>query len=196
MPYPRSGSLLTKNLHTSLSTQIIVKVGSATVGAIQRLALRQNRDLHIHEECGTDGIVEIHPKGAAKIEIGITRVVFDGLRLPEAFSRSFINIQAQRIAFDIHIIDTSNTSDERDFLVHTCHSCWFRQYSPTFTVESFIISEEATLSCEYITSMRNGQSAVYGGLRDIPYEYDSIEKHTDYRGERGRLDSSGLDTRD
>ena len=196
MPHSRTGSLITSAIHSSLSTQIIVKVGNTTVGAIQRLNIRQNRDLHIHEEIGTDGIIEIHPKGAAKIELGITRIVFDSLRLPEAFARGFINIQAQRIPFDINIIDTSDTDDERDYIVHTCNSCWFRSYSPTFSADTYIISEEATLACEYITTTRNGQSAVFGGIRGISYEYDSVERHTDYRGQRGRLDSAGLNTRE
>ena len=195
MNYPKTGSLLNQKIHSSLSTQIVVKVGTATVGAIQRLNIRQNKDLHIHEEIGNDGIVEIHPKGATKIELTVSRVVFDGLRLPEAFARGFVNIQAQRIPFDINIIDTSDTDEARDYIVHTCNSCWFRSYSPTFTADTFIITEEATLACEYITTMRAGQSAVFGGLRGITYEYDTIERHTDYRGQRGRLDAAGLDTK-
>lgn len=95
------------SLSSGLSTQITIKVGATTVGAIQSLTVSQNRDVAMHEEIGTDGIVDSHPKNAAKVDLQVERIVFDQMRLTEAFSRGFINLQAQRISFDIQIIDTS-----------------------------------------------------------------------------------------
>jgi hypothetical protein len=188
MTYPQSGSLLQNRINSSLSTQISIKVGSTTVGAIQKLSITQNRELWRHEEIGTEGVVEIHPKGAAKIEIIVDRIVFDGMRLPEAFARGFVNLQSQRVPFDIHIIDKSEMKSSGDALVHVLNNCWFRQYNPQFRSDSFIISESAQIWCEYITTTQNGISAVYGGLRGISYEYDTIERATDSRGQIGRYE--------
>lgn len=195
MTYPTSGSLLTPKIHSGLSTQMVVKVGRTTVGAIQRLQVQQNREMNVWEEIGTDGIVEIHPKGAAKININVSRIVFDELRITEAFARGFINLQAQRIPFDIQLIDRSSSMNEMDAIVHTFHNCWFKSYSPAYQADNFLIAEEATLVCEYVTSSRQGQAVAVGGTRGIQYEYDSIERSTDVNGRRGRLDSAGLLTR-
>lgn len=186
--YPPSGSLLENRINSGLSTQITIKVNNTTVGAIQRLSLTQNRELHRWEEIGTDGIVEIHPKGAAKIDLAVDRIVFDGMRLPEAFARGFINLQAQRVPFDIHIIDSTEVKYTGDAIVHVCNNCWFRQYNPQFRSDSFIISETAQLWCEYITTTRNGISAVIGGYRGVGYEHDTIERATDTKGLRGRYE--------
>lgn len=190
--FPNSGSILSPKVHSGLSTQMTIKVGATTVGAIQSLAIQQNREMNIWEEIGTDGIIEIHPKGAAKINIQVQRVVFDGLRLPEAFARGFINIQAQRLPFNIEIIDKSDSLDIGDAVVSTCNGCWFKSYSPTFTAENFIIKEQADIVCEYITTMRSAISAVHGGKRGIAFDFDTIERNTDVKGIRGRFDSAGV----
>lgn len=192
MTYPSSGSIITPAIHSGLNTQITVKVGVTTVGAIQQLTINQNRDMHIWEEIGTSGVVEIAPKGAAKIDMSIQRVVFDQLRVTEAFSRGFINLQAQRIPFDIEIIDRSNASTFENILTHTCHNCWFKSYSVPLDANNFLIMENAGIVCEYITSVRGAQNAVLGGLRSIRYERDSIERNTDAFGIRGRFDSAGF----
>lgn len=195
MTYPTSGSLITDRINSGLSTQIVVKVGRTTVGAIQRLQIQQNREISMWEEIGTDGIVESHPKGAAKISVTVSRIVFDGLRMTEAFARGFVNLQAQRIPFDIQIMDRSSNIKDVDTIVHVLHNCWFKTYTPSYEANNFIISEEGSLTCDYITSSRNGQSIVTGGIRGITYEYDTVERSTDVNGQRGRLDSAGLLTR-
>ena len=190
--YPKSGSTLDSSISTGLSTQIAIKVGLNTVGAIKRLSITQNREIMVSEEIGTDGIVESHPVHAAKIELTVNRIVFDNLRLTEAFGRGYINIQAERIPFDIQVIDKSNSKLDNDALVHTFHNCWFKNYSPTYDTDNYIISESATLSCEKVTSSINGLSAVNGGKRGLFYEYDTVERSTDTRGIIGRLNSAGL----
>lgn len=189
--YPKSGSLLQSRINSNLSTQITIKVDRTTVGAIQQLQINQNREMWVQEEIGTDGIIEIHPKGATKIDINVTRIVFDQLRLPEAFARGFINIQSQRIPFDIQIMDRSSALTDQAIVVNTCHSCWFNSYSPTYAANDYIITETAGLKCEYMTTTVNGLSAANGGLRGIRFDFDSVERSTDVDGRRGRLDSSG-----
>jgi hypothetical protein len=190
--YPQTGSLLQNRINSGLSTQITIKVNNTTVGAVQRLSITQNRDLWRHEEIGTDGVVEIHPKGAAKIDLTVERIVFDGMRLPEAFARGFINLQAQRVPFDIHIIDNAEVRYTGDAIVHVFNNCWFRQYNPQFHADSFIVSESAQIWCEYVTTTRNGVSAVIGGLRGIGYEHDTMERASDTKGFRGRYEKSNF----
>jgi hypothetical protein len=207
MSYPNSNSTLNDNIRTGLSTQIVVKIRNTMVGAIQSLQISQNREFYRQEEIGTDGIVEIFPRGATKIEVTVDRIVFDGLRLPEAFARGFINIQSQRIPFDIDIMDLSEFKTtvnlpqddvaraillkNNNAVVHSLKGCWFRSYAPTFSAEKFIVSERATIICEKIITTRNGLSAVNGGLRGVAYEKDSIERATDSRGIIGRYAKTG-----
>ncbi len=195
MVYPSSGSILRPNVSSNLSTQITIKVDSTTVGAIQQLQVNQNREMNVWEEIGTDGIVEIHPKGAAKIDLNIQRAVFDQLHITEAFARGFVNIQAQRVPFDIQIIDRSASVDPKDSTIHTYNNCWFKTYGSTITANNYLIMENATLACEYITTTVNGLSAVHGGLRGIKYVYDSMERNTDVEGRRGRFSSAGISQR-
>lgn len=192
MTYPSSGSIISPSIQSSLSTQITIKVGVTTVGAIQQLTVNQNREMNIWEEIGTSGVVEIAPKGAAKIDLSVQRAVFDQLHITEAFARGFINLQAQRIPFNIEIIDKSNAISADIILTHTCHNCWFKSYSVPYDANNFIIMENAGIVCEYITSVRGSQSAVWGGLRGIRYDFDNIERNTDAFGIRGRFDSAGF----
>lgn len=202
MTYPTSGSLLDKGINSGLSTQITIKVGPTTVGAIQSATLSQNREIVVHEEIGTDGVVDSHPKNATKVELQVERIVFDQLRLTEAFARGFINLQAQRIPFDIQIIDRSaqfipednafSTAQTQNLLdqmnvVHTLHNCWFSSYSPTWAANNFIISERATIRAERISTHRDGKSAASGGLRGITYDHDDIERTTDITARVGRF---------
>jgi len=191
MAYPKTHSLLSTQVNAGLSTQIVVRVGGTAVGAIQTLTITQQREMNVFEEIGTEGVVEVCPKGAAKITLTVERLVFDGLRLPEAFARGFINIQAQRYPFDIQIIETSGGENDQIAVVTVIHGCWFKSYSPTITANAFLISERAELQAEKITTSQGGHSAVYGGLRGIAFEYDSIERNTDKNGRVGRFDAAG-----
>jgi len=188
MVYPKTGSILDETIRTGLSTQIFVSVNNVRIGGIQQLSISQNRNIDIIEEIGNEGNVDSVPKGSAKIDIVVERIVMDTLSLPESFSRSFKNIQAQRIPFIIEIMDTSTIFP----VVHTCEGCWFSAFNPKFLANNYVISENATIKCERITSSQNGLSAVNGGLQGILYEYDEIERDTDVNGIRGRYTLSSL----
>lgn len=187
MEYPYTGSLLSSTPQAGLSTQIRVKVRGTAVGAIQELRIDQNRDMVVWEEIGTDGVVEIHPKGAAKISFSISRLVFDQLRLPEAFLRGFLNLQAQRLPFDIEIVDTL-AGDDMLAAIHTLKGCWFRRYSTPYRSDNYLVSETADLVCERIISMQGTGNVANGGVRGLPVEYDTIERETDFHGRPGKFD--------
>jgi hypothetical protein len=177
--YPITGSTLRSNISTGLSTQILIKVDNETVGAVQSINITQNRGLERIREVGLDGILEIVPRQATEYEATIQRVVFDRLRLTEAFKRGFINIKSQLLPFDIQIIDRTN-GDEEGAVVHTLENCWFTRYSPRYQADNFIIQEEAQIWIEDIrTTLGNSQStAVIGGARGVQPQTDTYGRET------------------
>jgi hypothetical protein len=199
--YPTTGSTLNSSISTGLSTQIIVKVGTETVGAIQRLQISQRRGLERVKELGLDGVLEIVPNKPTEYEARITRIVFDRLRLPEAFARGFINIKSQLVEFDILVIDRSN-GDGEGSVTHTLKGCWFADYSPSYQAENFIISEEATIWIEDMSSTlgTSDANAANGGARGVNYQKNQRERDTDAGkggsngggGFRGTLDVANL----
>jgi hypothetical protein len=92
--------------------------------------------------------LEIIPNKATEYTVRIDRIVFDKMRLPEAFTRGFINIKSQMIPFDILIVDQN--SDPLNPVTHTLVNCWFTTYSPKYEASAFIISESADVWCEDI----------------------------------------------
>lgn len=188
--YPTTGSTLNSKIHTGLSTQIIVKVNTETVGAIQRLQVTQSRTLDRVKELGLDGVLEIVPRQSTDYEATIQRIVFDRLRLPEAFARGFINIKSQLLPFDILIIDRTN-GDNEGAIIHKLTNCWFNRYSPSYQADNFIITEDASIWIEDIsTTLGTSESnAAQGGSRGINYQVNERERQTD-RG-AGGTDSGG-----
>ena len=210
--YPQSGSLISSDsgaqtptlsggTHTGLSTQVIIMVQNFPVGAIQNLTINQNRSLKRLNEIGTDGVVEIVPTTPTAVNISIQRIAFDGMSLPEAFSRVFSNIQAQRIPFNIDIYQTQGENEAFGSspaglpLVRRIHNCWFSRLSIPYAANNYIISESAEIMAEYIT---NFLPAFSKSLRQ-PWangaNADTIEKEIDTTGRRASLDSISLETR-
>jgi len=192
--YPVSGSTLGSNISTGLSTQIIVRVGTITVGAIQNLAISQTRSLYRSREIGLDGILEIVPNNATEYTANITRIVFDRLRLLEAFGRGFINIKSQLIPFTIDIIDRSGGNEESGAVVHRLVNCWFATYNPRYEASNFIISEEATIQFEDISTTLSGSAepAAQGGERGLVFSTNARERAADAGDFRGTMDVSNL----
>ncbi len=190
---------------TGLSTQIIIKVSGAPVGALQRLTVNQARPLERIKEIGTDGVIEIVPNGPTTFELTASRIVFDQLRMPEAFSRGFRFINSQRLPFDIEVLDLSgiqtpgadiNASPE-GIVVMTYKNCWFTSYSTPYTADNYVITEEANLWCETaFLSMPTGEFDIpnSGGLRGLEAQTDTanIERAINQGARRGSLDVTGL----
>src|SRR5579859_6000339 len=100
MSYPQTGTTLSSNISSGLSTQIAINVeqpdGSLVdVGAVKSLTENQSRGLGRITEIGTDGVIEIVPNRATEYTLDLERTVFDALSLAEAFGQAFRNIQAQ-----------------------------------------------------------------------------------------------------
>jgi hypothetical protein len=191
--YPKTGSTLGSNISAGLSTQIVVKVGSDTVGALQALEVRQNRPLARLVELGLDGTLEIVPQQRTEVILTVRRIVFDRLRIAEAFERGYLNVKSQRLPFNIEVIDQSGGEGEQA-VTHTYENCWFQDISTPYNADNYIITESATLWAEDVRSNPGGTKAPVadGGIRDMKPVKDAIERDADSGGRRGTLDVPGL----
>lgn len=193
--YPQTGSTLQSNISTSLSTQIVVKVGNDTVGALQALEVRQNRPLTRLVELGLDGTLEVVPTQRTEVTLTVRRIVFDRLRVAEAFERGYLNIKSQRLPFDILIIDQSG-GEGNQAITHTYKNCWFQDISTPYNADNYIITESATIWAEDVSSNPGStkEPAAEGGIRDMKPVKNDIERDADSGGRRGTLDAPGLVT--
>lgn len=196
MVYPNTGSTLTgangaNKTSTALSTNIIIKVGPNTVGAIQKLSIDEARDITMIDEVGTDGSIDSAPKSSTKISGSCERIRFDRMRVAEAFSRGYVHVHAQRIPFDIVVIDNWN-GDANNALFTTIKNVWIKGISYSYGASDFIITDNMSWVAETIyTTLANGNAA-QGGENGIPLAIDSIEQAADIGGRRGALDAPGL----
>lgn len=189
--YPVTGSTLTSKISTGLSTQIIIKSGTETVGAIQSLSVKQNRPLERVKEIGLDGTLEITPRALTEVTLDVQRVVFDQLSVSEAFARGFINIQSQRIPFEILVIDRT-AGDDSLSVVHRYTNCWFTSMNIDYKADNYIIMQNASIWAETVSTTRNGENAAQGGARGINYQKEDRERDTDKGKYRGTMDASGI----
>jgi hypothetical protein len=206
--YPATGTLFDgsaatgtagSKTRTGLSTQIIVYVNDQPVGAIQSFQETQTRQNKKIAEVGTDGWIEIVPQSPGTVTLTVQRIVFDGLSLPESFSRGYRNLHAQRIPFDIVVFDKFSGDGDNAKVVTTYHNCWFNNLSKSYTVNDYSITESANIDCEFVSSERAGNpvanSQGVGGGRQIPEEFrdtDPTEQAADIGNRRGVLDVAGL----
>jgi len=207
--FPNTGSTVNRGLDdptlegrtsTGLSTQIVIKINNVAVGALQRLTVSQNRPLARINEIGLDGNVEIVPNQSTTFELTADRIVFDQLRLPEAFSRSFRFINAQRVPFDIEIFDINGQTDPLDansggIVVMKFVNCWFTRYETPYNAENYLITETAGIWAETgQVSSPDNFAPENESLRTIEPQTDAaaIESAVNRGGRRGGVDAAGL----
>lgn len=196
MAYPQTGSTLlgpngANKTSTGISTNIVIKVGPNTVGAVQELSVTENRPVFMVDEVGTDGHIDSVPNKSTDISGNCSRIRFDRMRIAEAFSRGFVHVAAQRIPFDIVIIDNWN-GDQNSALITTIKNVWIEQVSYAYRVSDWVITDTMNWKAETIyTTLANGNSAT-GGERNLLLALDPIERSTDVGGRRGSLDAPGL----
>jgi hypothetical protein len=185
--------------NSGLSTQIVIKVDGNPVGAVQTLDVEQTRPLKTVVEIGTDGIVELVPNAATTFSIRVTRIVFDQLRLPEAFARGFRFIQSQRLPFEIEIYDTSNAASFNandttgGVVVMKFVGCWFASMSTPYAAGDYLITEQATIQCESAYVSTNNTPVLVRVPQDnIQFDDVELAANSGQGGRRGSLDVSGL----
>lgn len=205
MPYPLTKSKLTdggnNRTGTSLSTNIIIKVGNETIGAIQSIQITEERGIHMIDEVGTDGHIDSAPNRSTNISGTCTRVRFDRLRILEAFSRGFTHVHAQRYPFDIEIIDIQNAASDaaeplesEATIVTVLKNVWIGNLSYAYTANDFIIQDTMQFQAETIQSYLVGgtKNIATGGTRNMQTFKDAIELEADRGGRRGSMDAPGL----
>ena len=196
MAYPNTGSTLlgpngANKTSTGISTNIVIKVGPNTVGAVQELSITENRSISMVDEVGTDGHIDSVPNKSTDISGNCSRIRFDRMRIAEAFSRGFVHVAAQRVPFDIVIIDNWN-GDGNASLITTIKNVWIEQLSYAYRVSDWVITDQMSWKAETIyTTLANGNAAI-GGERHMTLAVDPIEQSTDVGGRRGSLDAPGL----
>jgi hypothetical protein len=207
MVYPHTGSILTdagRNVtRTGVSTEIIIQVDGNPIGAIQSISYKEDRNIHMIDEVGTDGHIDSVPQKSTDISGDCTRVRFDNLRMASAFSRGFIHAASQRIPFDIVILDifAADESDADGFngsdnvITTVIKNVWIRNLGVTYTSADFVISETMSWVAEHIYSyLGQGNNVVPApNARQIPIiDNDTFERQADIGKRRGALDAAGL----
>jgi hypothetical protein len=197
MTYPKTGSTLAfpdgKNkTSTGISTNILITVGNVTVGAVQSLSITENRNITMINEIGCDGSIDSVPTKSTEISGTIDRIRFDRMRLTEAMGRGYVHIAAQRIPFDIVIIDTWYGDGDKS-LITTIKNVWFDNLSYSVQSSDWIMQDKAGWKAESIHSTlgSDGQAAT-GGENGIQITRDPIEQATDRGVYRGSLSQGSL----
>jgi len=176
---------------TGLSTNIVIKVGPNTVGAVQELSVTEARPISQVDEVGTDGHIDSTPKSSTNISGRCVRVRFDRMRIAEAFSRGFVHVSSQRVPFDIVIIDNWN-GDGNSSLITTIKNVWINNIEYGHRASDWIITDQMGWEAETIyTTLSNGNAAT-GGERGIILANDPIERSSDTGGRRGAMDAPGI----
>jgi hypothetical protein len=207
--YPHTGSQISgdstgKNrTRSSVSTNIIIQVNGSPVGAIQKLDYAETRAVKFIDELGTDGHVDSCPEKAVQVAGNCTRIKFDNMGIAAAFSRGFVHVSAQRIPFDIHIIDVF-ASDENDAagfedgngtVVTVLKKVWIKSITNAFSSTDFVISQSMTFEAETVFSImsNNGTAVTAVGARVLANtQFDQFEIQADTGQRRGALDAAGL----
>jgi hypothetical protein len=206
MVYPHSGSQLTvdgrNTTRTALSTSIIIQVDNNPIGAIESLSVNETRTVGFIDEVGTDGHIDSAPSKATEITGSCKRTRFDGLRIAAAFSRGFVHVSAQRIPFDILILDLSAAEENdqgfmgADGVVTTViKNVWIKKIGYSYTKGDYHIAEDLDWEAETIYSfMGSGNSVVPASFaRQLPIiDNDVFERQADMGFRRGALDAAGL----
>jgi hypothetical protein len=205
--YTSNGQNGSKNVTSvGLSTQILIKTGEGTpVGAIQTLNIREQSTTTQIYEVGTDGSIDSVRSGPVKISGSCKRIVFDKMRLLEAFGRGYMHIKSMAYPVDIWVYDRQ-ASNPNDWVVDILKNVWFNGLTTDYSSDNYILSQSAEWSAEDISSIligtngpaakggRRGESILYNsGLTDVATNTE-IERATDagMANRRGALDVSGL----
>ena len=151
-----------KKIQAGLSTQIVIEAQGNDgifypVGAVQNFAVTETRTITPIVEVGTDGIIELVPTAAATYALTVNRMVFDYQRLPASFQRGFRHLQAARLPFDLVVRDYNPYREVGNFegglanaIVTRWVNCWIASYGYTYDNSNFLITENATISCETV----------------------------------------------
>lgn len=179
---------------THLATNIIIKVGSYVVGAVQTLSITESRAIKMIDEVGTDGHIDSAPSASTNITGNCTRVRFDRQRIADAMGRSFIHVHSQRIPFDIEIHDVFADADTNNAVITTIKNVWIKEISYDMSATDWIISDKMSFEAEGISSILANKNVVTGVAngQDGPIYLNQFEQEADRGVYRGAMDAAGV----
>jgi len=198
MAYPVTKSTLDARTRTGLSTQIVIMVNGEPIGAVQQFQITQSRQNKRIAEVGTDGFIEIVPSTQTTVSLTINRIVYDGLSVTQAFGRSFVHLQSQRIPFDIVVVDKFFGDAEEEKMVTVFRNCWFNNIGKSYQSSDYVIQENASVDVETVYTTRNGEpvgNTTGFGQREIPgvdIDQSGAEFAADSGERRGAMDFPGI----
>jgi len=193
--YPKTGSPLVgkdgKNITSAaLSTNILIKVGTLAVGAIQSINVTEQRSVSPIAELGTDGIIDSAPQSSTKITGGCKRIRFDKKRIAQAFGRDFVHVQSQRKPFDIDIIDTWLGEEGDRSVITTIKNVWITQISYNYASDNWIISDDMQWQAETIYTHYSGNAESLSRNTGDAMEY--LADNGKYRGSMTTMEGDAL----
>jgi hypothetical protein len=210
--YPYTGTPLVgktgqNKTGTSLSTNILIKVGNVKVGVLQKLSISEQTSIKMIHEVGTDGPVDSCREKAVEISGSADRIRMNRIRLAEAFGMPFQHLHSQVYPFDLTIIDRQSAASS-NWIVTVVKNVWFDSIKYDYGADNYIITDSSSWKAEaiYTTLGGNGnKSAVTGGSIGLKPFYESglvddttggmtIERAADVgmNNRRGALDMSGI----
>lgn len=180
---------------THLSTNILIRAGGNTVGAIQELSVNENRSIQMIDEVGTDGHIDSAPNRSTDIGGRCRRIRYDRTRIAEAFSRGFVHAKSQRVPFDIEIQDIFADSDQNNAIITVIKNVWIESIDYAFNAQDFVITENMSFKAEDIYSIgpsgSNVARLVANGYQ-FPSYFNQFEREADRGKYSGALDAAGL----
>jgi hypothetical protein len=209
MAYPHTGSILENagrnTTRTGVSTNIIIQVQGNPIGAVQDISIDESRAIATIDEVGTDGHIDSVPQKSTDITGSCKRTRFDNLRLPAAFSRGYVHAAAQRIPFDIHILDIFAAEEvegedgffnDDDVLITVIKNVWISKLGVTYSSGDFVITENMNFTAERIYSYVGNEENNAVNAAEARYlegiTRDAFEQQADRGARRGALDAAGL----
>lgn len=202
-------------IQAGLSALIEISVAGEKIGAIQELTTSEARGLERIQEVGTDGIIEVVPIEATKVDLRASRLVFERLRITEAFARAFQHIQAQTVPFRITVKQFNGrpggAGGEENISTRTTYyeNCWFTSMDSSYKSGAYLITENAQIWAERAVNASAfpdtpifGSNTIHALAKDAASNYPQldIEKAIDTgaisngQGGLGGLDDSGTGT--
>jgi hypothetical protein len=143
---------VTNKTSTSISTHIIIMVGSTPVGAVKSLSITEARNIKMIDEVGTDGHIDSVPTSSTNITGSCERIRFDRLRIAEAFSRPYIHVSAQAYPFDIIIIDKQKLAAGQQISTFI-KNVWIKNISYTYSSDDWIIKLKQSSLISVVASL-------------------------------------------
>jgi hypothetical protein len=180
------------NTNVALSTFIIIQVNGNPVGAIQDLSVNEERAITMVDEVGTDGHIDSSPTRSTNISGSCKRIRYNLMRITSAFGRDFLHNHAQRIPFDITILDNWNGSGANS-IITVIENVWIKSLGYTYQQDNWLITDTMNWEAERIYSTQNNNPASTSGNRGFGLQIDPIERLAD-TGLTGALNLGGLVT--